>query len=222
MPLEDASSINISHYCYSGGPLHQGLCGSCYGIASADLVSITLARYSLGSYERLSAQQIVSESPYTYGCMGGSFNSTLFYISNIGLSFNSDYPYSNTFQEKALPAQPVSQEKITIKSYKNISSGDCNDIFNELINRPLVVGVTISIATAFYSTGTLILPNGVLNHGVVLVGHYDALGYLVKNSWGGSWGSDGFAWIDSGDRDLCLYAYSVELNGEGDPEKSCT
>ena len=62
------------------------------------------------------------------------------------------------------------------------------------------------------------LPKGVLNHGVVLVGHEKNSGYLVKNSWGKYWGYDGYAWIDPNDYEMCLYAYSVELNSEGDPK----
>lgn len=42
--LTEMPNIPINHYCYSGSPIHQGICGACYAIASADLVAITLGK----------------------------------------------------------------------------------------------------------------------------------------------------------------------------------
>jgi cathepsin L len=49
-----------------------------------------------------------------------------------------------------------------------------------------------------------------LNHAVVIIG-YDVDGnYIVKNSWGTSWGMNGFG-VVSKDRDCALSAYAFQF-----------
>ena len=92
----------INHYCYSGSPIHQGLCGACYAIAAADLVAITLGRKKYNYYEELSAQQIVSE--WVHGCSGASLSKTLNYTWQVGLHPAYAYPYRNRYSYHAKPA----------------------------------------------------------------------------------------------------------------------
>jgi C1A family cysteine protease len=51
-----------------------------------------------------------------------------------------------------------------------------------------------------------------LNHAVTVVG-YDSDGNLmIKNSWGGDWGTNGFGWISANSSQNCginLFGYSI-------------
>lgn len=48
----------------------------------------------------------------------------------------------------------------------------------------------------FYVDGTFSTDNKYVNHGVTLVGYDAKNGYLIKNSWGVSWGKKGYGFID--------------------------
>ena len=55
-----------------------------------------------------------------------------------------------------------------------------------------------------------------INHAVVIVG-YDVYGnYIVKNSWGTSWGMNGFG-IVSKDTDCALSAYAFQFSSDAAP-----
>ena len=105
---ESNTYVDITHQCYSGDSQHQGMCGSCYAITSSDVVAMTYAKYvDGGDYHQLSAQQIVSESTYTYGCNGGTLNKTFHYIKLNGLHFNTKYPYENQHFSHAMQPEPM-------------------------------------------------------------------------------------------------------------------
>lgn len=58
---------------------------------------------------------------------------------------------------------------------------------------PLSIGVAASFSWQFYQGGVMkynSCPNGQLDHGVVLVG-YTQDAWIVRNSWGPSWGEKG-------------------------------
>lgn len=55
-----------------------------------------------------------------------------------------------------------------------------------------------------------------INHAVVIVG-YDSNGnYIVKNSWGTSWGTNGFG-VVSKDSDCALSAFAFTYNSNASP-----
>lgn len=63
------------------------------------------------------------------------------------------------------------------------------------------VGVAANDAWQMYSGGVVGIndcPNGQLDHGVVLVG-YTAEAWIVRNSWGPSWGESGYIRLAVGD-----------------------
>jgi hypothetical protein len=73
---------------------------------------------------------------------------------------------------------------------------------------------------ASYASGTYSCRSGVtvgdLDHAVEVVGYDSSGNYIVKNSWGRSWGEDGFATINK-DRDcglrLRVYYFAGANNG---------
>ena len=40
-------TLITTHTCYSGSPMHQGLCGACYAIAPTDAMAISMAKYNI-------------------------------------------------------------------------------------------------------------------------------------------------------------------------------
>jgi cathepsin L len=65
----------------------------------------------------------------------------------------------------------------------------------------------MSYESGIFSCGKATGPSEV-NHAVTLVGYDSAGNWLIKNSWGTSWGIKGFSWIQNTyDCGVKLYAY---------------
>jgi C1A family cysteine protease len=175
----------------------QGQCGSCWAFSATGAIegAVFVAGKGLTS---VSEQQLVdcSGSQGNMGCNGGLMDYAFEYvIKNGGIAAESAYPY--TARDGA--CKRVASVS-TISSYKDIASGDEAALLVANTARPVAIAIEADQACfQFYHTGVLDDRScGVnLDHGVLLVG-YDtdaATGkdyWLVKNSWGVSWGDKGY------------------------------
>ena len=143
-----ASNLNVNHTCRSGSPLHQGMCGSCYAIATSDAGAIIKALYNQdGFYTKLSAQEIVSSNfKGTYGCKGGTLTAAFRYMALNGLHLEWSYPYRNQFAEVANGKFIVQKNLWKVKDfskYEIISQGDCSRLIKVLQKKPVAVAISV-------------------------------------------------------------------------------
>ena len=133
----------------------------------------------------LAEQEIIDcSTPYdNYGCIGGWTINAYKYILGFGVLFESDYPYTAGFRNCTIPQN---RPKYSIRNYVELSN-DCNMVVEALRNQPLSIAVNAD-GWQYYSSGVYTdCRAGQSNHGVVLVG-VDSSNWLVKNSWGFTWG----------------------------------
>lgn len=118
-------------------------------------------------------------------------------ISNRGIDTEASYPYTAT-GPNACRFNSVNVGA-TLSSYHDIPSGDENSLKDAVAGRPVSVAIDASHQSfQFYSGGVYYEPNcssQQLDHGVLAVGYGTESGkdyWLVKNSWGASWGAQGY------------------------------
>lgn len=178
----------------------QGGCGSCWAFSAAETYESHLA-LATGTLSELSAQQIVSCSPNpdhcggTGGCQGSTQPLAFDYLVGVGLTTEASYPYTQrtgTCDESKIA--PVGYST----GYVELPTNDYTALMDAAAN---VGPVAISIAAAgfkfqLYGSGVLSNCNDfVMDHAVQLVGYGTDSGsdyYLVRNSWGRSWGEGGY------------------------------
>ena len=118
-----------------------------------------------------------------YGCVGGWTINAYKYIKDFGIAFESDYPYSGVFNNCTIGEDKT---KYSIQNYVEIAN-DCNAVISALRNQPLSIAINAD-GWQHYSSGVYTdCRVGGSNHGVVLAG-VDADNWLIKNSWGFTWG----------------------------------
>jgi len=173
---------------------NQGSCGSCWAFSVTGVVEGAVA-IKTGQLNSLSEQQLVDCSqPFgPQGCNGGWPSDALKYIiSNKGLCTEADYPYKGTggsCQEKS--CTPVD----SITSVVTVPANDELSLKAAAAQNPVSVCLD---ATSFmmYSGGVFDSSCGTqLDHAVLVVGYGTDAGkdfWLVKNSWGASWGEQGY------------------------------
>jgi len=182
-------------------PKDQGGCGSCWAFSATESLESHLAIATGEPVQKLSPQQIVSCSPNPQHCGGsggcdGSTQPLAFnYTQTAGITTEANYPYkgrTGTCDESKI--KPVAFNS----GYAELKTND----YTELITAVATKGpVSISIAAAgfkfqLYGGGVLSNCNDyVMDHAVQLVGYGTDGGkdyWLVRNSWGGSWGEKGY------------------------------
>lgn len=177
---------------------NQGQCGSCWAfsaIAATEGAWATAGR----NLTSLSEQQLVdcSTAYGNQGCNGGLMDQAFQYIiANKGITTESAYPY--TAVEGVCNAN-VSPDA-TISSYKDTVSGSESSLLEFIQNGPVSVAIEADQYVFQSYTGGVLDSAACgtnLDHGVTLVGYgTDAvLGkdyWIVKNSWGSSWGESGY------------------------------
>jgi cathepsin L len=191
---------------------NQASCGSCWAFSAVQTLESHLAIATGEAAPVLSPQQVVSCAPNpdhcggTGGCKGSTQPLAFNYTANTGLSLNSDYPYTSsigiTGKCKPEKIKPVAQND-------GVDVLETND-YTALITAVSTKGpVSISVAAGglgwqlygggVYSKTGALGCNYVVDHAVQLVGHGTDSGkmyWLVRNSWGGSWGESGYMRVE--------------------------
>lgn len=180
---------------------NQGQCGSCWTFSATGAIEGAWA-ISSGKLVDLSEEQLVECAGLRYGsmgCNGGQMEGAFKYVIDKGQCALSSYPYTSG------NGKSDSCEKCTSVAY--ISS--CSDVKpNDQISLKAAVAqqpvsIAIEADTKYfqsYSSGILTSSScgTKLDHGVLIVGYGTEDGqdyWLVKNSWGTSWGDNGYVKI---------------------------
>ncbi len=182
---------------------NQGQCGSCWAFSTTG--SIEGAWFiSTGNLVSLSEQQLVDCSSYegNMGCNGGMMDNAFQYvIKNGGICNETSYPY---MAQQGNCRSCVLVAKIS--SYVDVMPNSSVALMTAVAQQPVSVAVEADgLDWQFYSGGVVTDGCGTnLDHGVLVVGYgTDNTGqpqdyWKVKNSWGASWGENGYIRIGRG------------------------
>lgn len=134
------------------------------------------------------------------GCDGGMEpNAFQWAIKNEGIMSYEDYPY------KGAAGQCLYKKTMAAAKFSNWTFITCDEdaLMEQLYKRgPLSIGVYAD-TWFFYSSGVYTYSCGLENdHAVLLTGWgvtEDGVKYwIIKNSWGTSWGKEGYIWLERG------------------------
>jgi len=193
---------------YTTAVKDQGYCGSCWAFsATSQIESDAIRAGILSTSDALSPQQIVSCDSVDYGCDGGNTETAYMYVkTNGGLVSSTEYPYTSYWGKTGSCSSTDSASEnslVTLSTFYTLSGEDKMEAYM-LSTGPLSVCLDASTWSSYTSGIVSADACGTdVDHCVQAVGINTDDGYwIVRNSWGTSWGIDGFIWLETG-TDAC-------------------
>ncbi|MEY8699568.1 C1 family peptidase, partial [Enterococcus faecalis] len=168
----------------------QGPCGASWSFAATGELESAYA-IAHGELFPLSEQELI-DCTGSYGNEGCNSGSTFFgfqYVADNGIAFEKDYPY----EKKDGTCHKVKKSPVIVQSNTGLIPTEAN-LRSGIAHHPLNVVVDATALWQHYTGGCIVdnLCNPEkANHAVLAVG-YDSLSWLLKNSWGSSWGEGGY------------------------------
>lgn len=188
----------------------QGQCGSCWSFSTTgSLEGAFFVKY--GKLHSFSEQQLVDcdnrkNGGKDMGCNGGLMDNAFEWIDkNNGLCTEADYPYTSGVTKTAGTCRTtctlVDDSKVT--TYTDVTASSDSAMMAALAKQPVSIAIEADQKEfQLYKSGVFTAACGTnLDHGVLVVGYGSLNGedyYLVKNSWGTSWGAGGYIMLGRG------------------------
>lgn len=174
---------------------HQGGCGACWAFAAAGHIE---GLYYLKNrvLKDFSIQQMIDCSKRDNGCHSGMAGRALEYIRRTkGLQFAEDYPYIRRQARCKYNPNLAAANVITTKRLESYNEEYIKKVLYKYGPLPIAINATKFM---YYRGGIMNYSNcnpRVLNHAVLLVGYGSKNGqdyWIMKNTWGSSWGEGGY------------------------------
>lgn len=211
----------------------QGSCGACWAFSSTGSIE-AINQIVTGSLVSLSEQELIScDKTYNSGCGGGLMDYAFkWIIKNKGIDTESDYPYQAV--DGTCNKNKLNRRAVTIDSYADVPENDEAKLLQAVVTQPVSVGICGSErAFQYYSKGIFTGPcSKNLDHAVLIVGYGSENGvdyWILKNSWGTSWGMKGYMYMarNTGDKEgICginmLASYPIKSSPNPPPSPTPT
>ncbi|KAG6555152.1 hypothetical protein Mapa_003190 [Marchantia paleacea] len=182
------------------GVKDQGRCGSGWAFSSTGAVE-GINKITTGSLVSLSEQELLDCVAGNSGCDGGGRvdQAFQFMIDNGGIGTEDDCPY-NANQE-ICNQDILNSRAVTIDGYEYVPANNEGELKKAVAHQPVSTMIeATNNDLQFYSSGVFIGKCGSkIDHAVLIVGYGSRNGrpfWLVKNSWGASWGEKGYLRIE--------------------------
>ncbi|XP_074151311.1 pro-cathepsin H [Sminthopsis crassicaudata] len=189
---------------------NQGGCGSCWTFSTTGGLESAVA-IATGKLFSLAEQQLVdcAQDFNNHGCNGGLPSQAFEYIMyNKGIMGEDTYPYEG--KDGTCKFQP-NKAIAFVKDVANITAYD-EEAMTEAVAHHNPVSFAFEVTDDFLSYHKGIYSNpkcskspDKVNHAVLAVGYGKENGipyWIVKNSWGTSWGNNGYFLIERG-KNMC-------------------
>jgi C1A family cysteine protease len=212
--MENLQSLPISVDWVSTGAVtpvkDQGQCGSCWSFSTTGaLESAYFNKY--GTLVSFSEQQLVDcdnlqNGGRDHGCNGGLMDNAFSWIQkNGGLCSEKDYPYVSGSTKTAGTCSKTCKvdSNSKVQKFVDVSPNSDDEMMTALTKQTVSVAIEADQpAFQLYKSGVFTGSCGTtLDHGVLVVG-YGKEGsldyYTVKNSWGTTWGLNGYIKLGRG------------------------
>jgi len=195
---------------------NQGGCGSCWAFGAVETLESFVALGPSQKLPILSPQNIVScaKNPHNCGGTGGCGGATAeiaFDWAKGGIAIESDYPY----QGRDSACRDAAKKSAKVSGFVKLAENNYTELVTALATvGPMAVNVDAN-AWSMYSSGVFTgcqFRDIDINHVVQAVGYgKDATTgrdyFIIRNSWGGSWGERGYM--------------RIEKHSDGDMKKWC-
>ena len=216
---------------------NQQNCGSCWSFSTVAAYESFAMIAGLGEQD-LSEEYVLECTSVHAGaalhessCAGGYVSDALQMAIQYGLPLETTFPYiSNNYGGSTVGFETTpgicdwSDTSAWVKENINGAYYSFYDIDDATMKLHVAYAPVVALINA--DAGFMSLGSGVysgcpdyatskaaINHAVVVVGYTENGDWIVKNSWGTSWGDNGYG-IVSGTSDCALKAYVYEINGD--------
>ncbi|KAL4368304.1 hypothetical protein GQ457_05G024670 [Hibiscus cannabinus] len=180
-----------SHFFYS--EISAFVCQCCNSNAEPETITGCCWAFSAVAQELVDCDTKGEDQ----GCQGGLMDDAFQFIEkNKGLTTESNYPYKGV--DGTCNSNEEANHAATINGFQDVPANSEDALQKAVANQPVSVAIdACGFEFQFYSSGVFTGSCGTqLDHGVTAVGYGeddDGTKYwLVKNSWGTSWGEQGY------------------------------